>query len=98
MQEILTAGAGHEIPILITEIGRNDGRQAANMQITADFVTQMGLRVPVEAPFVKGIWWYELEDHTSIGGSATGYGLVRQNHVRKPVFFAFQEAAAAALG
>lgn len=88
---------GMDIPIVVSESGRNDQVEgAANIPLnetrTADFIRVLYTRVRAETPFVKGIWWYALKDFTA---SQNGFGLARVNDTRKPGFFEFQARAAA---
>jgi len=85
-ENLIRQKTGRTIPIAVTEEGRAT-RTGSNDQITADYLTAIYNRAP-SVPFLKGIWWFCLEDFPS-----GAFGLLRSNNTKKPSFAAYQAAA-----
>ena len=91
---------GKDMKILVTEAGFHTNFGAgvnapAREQLAAEYVTELYKRART-APFIEGIWWFNLKDHIrEKNGALVTFGLVRTNDTRKPAFAAFKAAAQA---
>ena len=93
VENLVQQKTGRTIPIVVSEDGRSDHGKSANMQLTADYITEL-FRRGKSIPFLEGIWWYQIEDVVQPGPwNPVGHGLLRSNNTKKPSFAAFQEAA-----
>jgi hypothetical protein len=92
---LAAANGGVVPPVFITETGwpTVDSRQGITRERAADYVARTLLAVRT-IPFVKGLWWYELQD----GGSnprdiQQNFGLVDSQFVPKPAYHAMRAVA-----
>lgn len=83
-----TAKTGRDIPIYITEEGRNSAATAPSEQLTSDYLSLLYPTVRANLPFVHGIFWFCSRD---FDGQA--FGLDRTDNSPRPAFAAYQAVA-----
>jgi hypothetical protein len=92
---LAAANGGTAPPVFITETGwpTVDSRLGVSREQAADYVARTLLAVRA-IPFVKGIWWYELQDGgTDPNDIQHKFGLIDAGLTPKPAYRALQAVA-----
>ncbi len=88
---------GKDMKILVTEAGfhlnSSAGANAPERErLAAQYLTELYQRAG-KAPFIEGIWWFNLKDHMRARSGLATFGLVDSKGAPRPVFAAFKAAA-----